>query len=149
MSKRPTLEEFDSMTPEEQDKEIQKLKKMVGDSEVNLSLACPSEVAKWWTDKTEQDKGGSVAIELLMSQFFRALLLSAIKDGVEVMATKVGIALKLLNQPIRARVMEDGRIGIEMISTEEQGFMTTPDDECDGNCTSCGGHTNDPKKTYH
>lgn len=106
--KRPvSLEEFNSMTKQEQDSVIDELREELGGTKIDMSLWTREDVANWWKNKQDMDRAGAASIELLMSRFFLALLSCSTQCSSEDFMQKAIVALEILSGLARVRWVDD------------------------------------------
>jgi hypothetical protein len=130
------INDFDALDPDEQNEVLEEIKAKLGDETIKMDMYVPKEIKKWWERKCSEDKGGKLAIEMLMSNFLVASLAIAINEGEQAFTQKTAIAQLVLARPMAVR---DGKI---YLNVSEEG-------SCDCDDCTCEEDTNGEGKTFH
>lgn len=136
-----SIEEFDALSKDEQNEILDEIKNTLGDAVIPLKIYVPTEIKKWWDDLRTKDKGGLLSYEMLLSQYFIAMLNVAINEGQQAFQKKTSISLMVLLKELRF----DGN----------KVYMGDAVDGCESSCTNCtcdddkGGGNHGGNNTYH
>jgi len=138
------IDQFDALTKDEQNEILDELKERLGKNTIKLNMYVPDEVAKWWEEVKEKDKGGILAYEMLMSEFFILSMGVAINEGQRAFQTKTQVAQMVLTKEL---VYKNGKvyIGSGDAIARETGECDCEDCTCDDN----KGENHGGNNTFH
>ena len=147
MKKKPVnVDEFDALTPEEQEQVLREIRDGFGDQVIHVRMFTSQPVKDWWENMSED---GRLAFEMLMSNFFLSCIKVAVNEGPTKFTEKTAVAQMVLSKPLTYR---DGKIIVGDLGSDSGST------QCDGDCNPCtcdectdynGGRDDDKGKTYH
>jgi len=93
--------DFDKLSDEEQVEVMRLLAQQLGGFEIDMKLHCPKEVKDWWEGTAiDMVKGGVQSLQLVMSNFFLALLKNTLSNNASGFDNNVTVALAILRGDI-------------------------------------------------